>query len=80
MAKTITIAIADDGRITVTSDEMQEPYECNSSEECVQFIDQMLKEETGESPQEQATESQEDYGAVWNEEAANRKPQTGLMA
>lgn len=80
MAKTITIEIADDGRITVTSDEMQEPYECSSAQECTQFIDKMLTEETGESPQEQATEGQENYGQMWNEEAANRKPQPGLMA
>lgn len=80
MAKTITIEIADDGRITVTSDEMQEPYECKDSQECAQFVTKMLEEETGESPQEQATEGQENYGQMWNEEAASRKPQPGLMA
>jgi hypothetical protein len=80
MAKTITIEIADDGQITVTSDEMQEPYQCKDAAECSQFVTKMLEEETGESPQEQATEGQENYGQMWNEEAASRKPQPGLMA
>lgn len=80
MAKTITIEIADNGQITVTSDEMQEPYQCESIDECRQFVDKMLSEEAGESPEEQATEGQENYGQMWNEEAASRKPQPGLMA
>lgn len=80
MATTITIELADDGKITVTSPEMTEPYECQSSDECVQFIGKMLAEETGESPQEQSTEGKEDYSQMWEQEAANRKPQPGLMA
>jgi hypothetical protein len=80
MAKTITIELADDGTIIVTSDEMTEPYVCQSADECVQFIGQMLAEETGEGPEEQATEGKENYGQMWNEEAASRKPQPGLMA
>jgi hypothetical protein len=40
----------------------------------------MLAEEGGESPQEQATEGQEDYGQMWQQEAKNRQPQPGLMA
>lgn len=80
MAKTITIELADDGTITVMSDEMQEPYVCASSQECVQFIGKMLAEERGEAPEEQATEGQEDYGQMWEQEAASRKPQPGLMA
>jgi hypothetical protein len=80
MAKTITIEMADDGTITVTSPEMQEPYMCQSAEECLQFLGKMLQEEAGESPQEQSTEGMEDYGQMWNQEAASRKPQPGLMA
>jgi hypothetical protein len=80
MAKTITIELADDGTITVTSPEMTEPYKCQSADECVQFIGKMLQEEAGESPQEQATEGKEDYSQMWNQEAAARKPQPGLMA
>ena len=78
--KQITITLEDDGTITVASDEMQEPYKCNSLDECRQFVDKMLSEEAGESPEEQATEGQEDYGQMWDQEAANRKPQPGLMA
>jgi len=80
MAKTITIDIGDDGRITVSSDEMAEPYQCDSIDECRQYVDNMLAEEAGESPEEQATEGQEDYGKMWKQEAASRKPQPGLMA
>ena len=80
MATTITIELADDGTITVTSPEMTEPYQCQSADECVQFVGKMLAEETGEGPEEQATEGKEDYGQMWNEEAASRKPQPGLMA
>jgi len=80
MAKTITIEMADDGTATVTSSEGGEPYECKSVGECRQYVDDMLAEEAGESPQEQATEKPEEYGQMWNEEAASRKPQPGLMA
>jgi hypothetical protein len=80
MAKTITIDLADDGTITVTSPEMQEPYVCQSSEECMQFLGDMLAEERGEAPEEQATEGPEEYGQMWEQEAASRKPQPGLMA
>ena len=80
MAKTITIELADDGTIMVTSSEGGEPYQCKSIDECRQYVDKMLAEEAGESPEEQATEGPEDYGQMWNEEAASRKPQPGLMA
>jgi len=80
MAKTITIEMADDGQITVMSSEGGEPYLCESIDECRQYVDNMLAEEAGEGPQEQATEGPEEYGQMWNEEAANRKPQPGLMA
>jgi hypothetical protein len=80
MAKTITIELADDGTITVNSDEMTEPYQCQSADECVQFIGKMLAEESGEAPEEQATEGKEDYAKMWKQEAASRKPQPGLMA
>jgi hypothetical protein len=80
MAKTITIEIADDGQIMVTSSEGGEPYQCKSIDECRQYVDKMLAEEAGESPEEQATEGPEEYGAMWEQEAASRKPQPGLMA
>jgi len=80
MAKTITIEMADDGTVTVTSSEGGEPYQCESIDECRQYVDKMLAEEAGESPKEQATEGPEKYGQMWNEEASARKPQPGLMA
>lgn len=80
MAKTITIELADDGTMTVMTDGMQEPYVCESSAECMQFVGDMLAEERGEAPEEQSAEGQEDYGQMWEQEAASRKPQPGLMA
>lgn len=75
--KQITITIEDDGRITVESPEMQEPYRCESIDECKQFVSQMLDEEAGE---EQMSEGPEDYEAMWNEEAQRRPAQPGMMA
>jgi hypothetical protein len=79
-AKTITIEMADDGSITVSTSEGGEPYECQSIDECRKYVDMMLSEEQGESPEEQSTEGQEDYGKMWNQEAKSRQPQPGLMA
>jgi hypothetical protein len=56
---------------------MQEPYVCKSSEECMQVVGQMLGGESGEASEEQSAEG---YGQMWEQEAANRKPQPGLMA
>jgi hypothetical protein len=80
MAKTITIEMADDGTVMVSSSEGGEPYMCESISECRQYVDNMLAEEAGEGSQEQTTEGPEEYGQMWNEEAASRKPQPGLMA
>ena len=78
--KQITITMQDDGTISVESSEGGEPYQCKSIDECRQYVDKMLAEEAGESPEEQATEGPENYGKMWNEEAGSRKPQPGLMA
>ncbi|CAB4159642.1 hypothetical protein UFOVP715_60 [uncultured Caudovirales phage] len=80
MAKTITLEMADDGTITVMSDDMQEPYVCESIEECMQYLGDMLGGASSEAPEEQTMEGPEEYGQMWNEEAASRKPQPGLMA
>jgi hypothetical protein len=83
MAKTITIEMADDGTIMVSTSDGGEPYVCETIAECREYVDNMLAtlaEEAGESPQEQAMEGPEEYGQMWNEEAANRDPQPGLMA
>lgn len=78
--KQITITLEDDGRIIVESPEMQEPYQCESIDECKEFVSRMLDEEAGEGAEEQATEGSENYEQMWNEEAASRRPQPGLMA
>ena len=75
----LTITMQDDGQITVEGPEMQEPYTCDSIGECAQFVEKVLQEETGESPEEQATEPQENYGDMWDQEAQKRN-QPGLMA
>jgi hypothetical protein len=53
---------------------------CETIDECRKYVDMMLSEEQGESPEEQATEEPEDYGEMWKEEAKARQPQPGLMA
>ena len=52
----------DDGMISVESSEGGEPYQCETIDECRQYVDKMLAEEAGESPEEQATEGPENYG------------------
>ena len=78
--KQITITLEDDGRIIVESPEMEQPYECESIDECKQMVSQMLDEDSGEGAEVQATEGSENYEQMWNEEAQRRQPQPGLMA
>lgn len=73
--KQITITLEDDGRIIVESPEMEQPYECESIEECKQFVGRMLDEEAGEEQM-----GEENYEQIWNEEAQRRAPQPGMMA
>ena len=68
MATTLTITLDDDGKITVDSPEANESYECDSIDECLQFVEMALREESGEP----ATEPKEDYGKMWSEEAQKR--------
>lgn len=76
----ITITVGDDGTMSVETSEGGEPYQCKSADECMQYVGMILKEESGESPQEQATEGPENYGQMWQQEAQKRQPQPGLMA
>ena len=76
----LTITLEDDGRIIVESPEMEEPYECDSMQECLQFVERVMSEEQGEGSGEQMTEGPENYEEMWNEEAERRQPQPGLMA
>ena len=73
--KQISITLQDDGRIIVESPEMEQPYECESIEECKQFVGRMLDEEAGEEQM-----GEENYEQMWNEEAARRPAQPGVMA
>ena len=73
--KQITITLEDDGRIIVESPEMDEPYMCESVDECKQFVGRMLDEEAGEEQM-----GEENYEQMWNEEAQRRAPQPGMMA
>ena len=75
----ITITLADDGRIQVESSEGGKPYMCKDTEECLQYLQSMLTEETAESPQEQATEGPEDYAATWNQEAQKRQAEPAMQ-
>ena len=83
MAQTITIEVGDDGRILVTAEEdgqpMGEPYECDSPQECLQFIESIMTEDMGESPEEETTESAENYESMWNEEAGKRPANPNMM-
>lgn len=83
MAQTITIEVGDDGRIVVTAEEngqpAGEPYECDSPQECLQFVESIMAEDMGESPEEQTTESPENYEAMWNEEAGKRPANPNMM-
>ena len=82
--ETITITVGDDKKIAVTTggemQQGQQPYECQSADECLKYVGMILKEEMGEGAQEEATEGPEDYGQMWQQEANKRQPQPGLMA
>jgi hypothetical protein len=58
------------GRITVEA-EGQEPYECSSSSECIEYL-QGVMPEIGEA-------EETDMQAMWDQEAEQRS-QPGLMA
>lgn len=78
MQITITIDEAS-GRITVEADG-REPYECSSSQECLDYLEGLLM---GENAAEEAGEGEEmpsgDMAEMWNEEAAKRPANPNLM-
>lgn len=77
--QTITITLEDDGRITVEA-EGQEPYQCESSDECLQYVEGVMREEQGEAPGPEGAEASEpDMATMWDQEATKRS-QTGQMA
>lgn len=68
------------GRISVEA-EGQEPYECESPRECLEYLSDMLMGEESNEPDqaEEAAEPEMDAAAMWQEEAAKRPPQANLM-
>lgn len=77
----ITINIDEaSGRITVEA-EGQQPYECSSVDECLEYLGDMLKgEEANEPGQEmEAAEPSGDMAEMWNQEAAKRPQNPNLM-
>jgi hypothetical protein len=76
----ITIEVADDGRVTVMAESPEEPLETmdfDSVEEAAGAVQELLMDaaEGGETSADEM-----DAESMWNEEAAARPPQTGLMA
>lgn len=80
MSATITIEIDDAGRPTVSVDG-KEAYQCESIDECLEYLRDMLKGEEANEPGQEAEPSEPsgDMAAMWDEEAAKRPPQPGLM-
>jgi len=72
--QTITITVADDGRISVDTQEdgkpQGEPYQCKSMDECLKFVQSVMSEESDETSGED--ESPEDYSRMWSEESKKR--------
>jgi hypothetical protein len=75
----ITITVDDSGKISVDTQEngqpAGEPYECESMDECLQYVKSIMSEEQGETPEEQTTEGPENYEQLWNEESKKRGEQ-----
>ena len=73
----ITINIDEaSGQITVEA-EGQEPYQCSSTDECLEYLKSVMPQVGG--GEEAAMQGEEpDMQAMWDEEAGQRK-QPGLM-
>lgn len=79
MAATITIEIDDAGRPTVSVDG-KEAYQCESIDECLEYLSDLLKGEEANEPGQEAETAEPSTEDMWNEEAAKRPKQPGLMA
>lgn len=68
------------GQITVEA-EGREPYQCQSAEECMDYLEGLL---TGGEAAEEAGEGEEmpsgDMAAMWNEEASKRPANPNMMS
>lgn len=72
----ITITIADDGQISVEADG-QEPYQCSSSEECLDYLEGLMGDETPQG--EKAEMAGMDMAKMWDEEAGKRPGNPNMM-
>jgi hypothetical protein len=70
----ITITVDDDETIMVDVEEdgqaAGEPYQCESAEECLQYVKSVMVEDSSEMAGE--AEPAEDYSAMWNQESKMR--------
>jgi hypothetical protein len=75
----ITINIDEQsGQITVEA-EGQKPYQCQSPDECLEYLSDMIKGEEPNEPNQEQEAAEPDQQAMWDQEAAKRS-QPGLMA
>ncbi|NBT76518.1 MAG: hypothetical protein EBT15_11270 [Betaproteobacteria bacterium] len=77
--KTITITMADDGTLTVDSPDMDQPYQCESVDECLEYVSDMIKGEESNEPYQAEEKAEPDVKAMWNQEAAKRPQNPNLM-
>jgi hypothetical protein len=76
--KTITIEIDDAGGSVVSVDGEQ-VYQCQSVDECLEYLGDMLRGEQPEEPGQAADTAELDAASMWNEEAASRPANPNLM-
>jgi hypothetical protein len=75
----ITINIDEQsGQITVEA-EGQKPYQCQSADECIEYLSDMIKGEEPNEPNQAQEAAEPSPEAMWDQEAAKRS-QPGLMA
>lgn len=75
----ITITVDETtGQMTVEA-EGQEPYACESLEECLAHVESLITGEPVEEGEEAAEMPQGDMAAMWDEEAAKRPQNPNLM-
>lgn len=79
MSATITIEIDDAGAATVTIDG-NEPHQCGSIDECLEYLsDTLAGEEPNEPGQENEAAEPADMQAMWDQEAQKRADQRAQM-
>lgn len=66
------------GQITVQA-EGQQPYQCKSADECIEYLSDMIKGEEPNEPNQEQEAAEPSAADMWQQEAAKRS-QPGLMA